>query len=105
MPPQIKFNPDLTELVPRSQLFASLGGEYPYEFEPTAYWTQLLANAGIAPDGTRVHDDAFGSPRSDSDASTLNEPEQAGSAPVAKTVVADADRLTPISAPTAPIAS
>lgn len=41
---KIRFNPELTELVPRGQLFESLGGEYPYEFEPTAYWTQLLAS-------------------------------------------------------------
>jgi hypothetical protein len=40
---KIRFNADLTELIPRSQLFTAFGGDYPYEFEPKAYWEQLCA--------------------------------------------------------------
>jgi hypothetical protein len=51
---KIRFNPTLTELIPKSQLHSDFGGDYPYEFEPKAYWDQLVANAHIAPDGTRT---------------------------------------------------
>ena len=73
---KMRFNPDLFELVPREQLDADFGGDYEYEFDHEAYWSQLIEyvkNAalneycqklttqqkidrvcGIAPDGTRV---------------------------------------------------
>ena len=39
---QIRFNPDLTELIPAEQLDADFGGEHPYEFEPEGYWSQIV---------------------------------------------------------------
>lgn len=39
---KMRFNPDLFELVPREQLDADFGGNYPYEFEPESYWIQLI---------------------------------------------------------------
>lgn len=42
---KIRFNPDLAELIPRSQLWTSFGGDYPYEFEPKSYWDQLVEYA------------------------------------------------------------
>ncbi|KAF8079230.1 CRAL/TRIO domain-containing protein [Lyophyllum atratum] len=53
---KMRFNPDLLELIPASQLDADFGGEYHYEFEPNSYWKQIVEACGIAPDGTRVHD-------------------------------------------------
>lgn len=69
---QMRFNPDLLELIPPSHLDSDFGGEFSYEFEPKSYWDQIVAQAtlfwlchitlsvlpfsacGIAPDGTRV---------------------------------------------------
>ena len=39
---KMRFNPDLSELVPREQLDADFGGDYEYEFDHEAYWNQLL---------------------------------------------------------------
>ena len=36
------FNPDLFELIPRSQLDADFGGEYEFEFEFETYWKQIV---------------------------------------------------------------
>jgi hypothetical protein len=44
---KIRFNPDLTELVPKSQLWMSFGGDYPYEFEPKSYWEQLVEYVSV----------------------------------------------------------
>ena len=71
---QMRFNPDLFELIPRSQLDADFGGEHTFAFDPESYWNQIVAfvfscyliiiklltfpfpfrACGIAPDGTRV---------------------------------------------------
>ncbi|KAI0299853.1 CRAL-TRIO domain-containing protein [Russula brevipes] len=51
---KMRFNPDLFELVPRQQLDADFGGDYEFEFDHEAYWSQLIEKCGIAPDGTRV---------------------------------------------------
>lgn len=51
---KMRFNPDLTELVPKEQLDAAFGGDFEYEFEPSSYWEQIVAACGIAEDGTRV---------------------------------------------------
>ncbi|KAH7915732.1 CRAL TRIO domain-containing protein [Hygrophoropsis aurantiaca] len=51
---KMRFNPDLFELIPRSQLDADFGGEFKYEFEPESYWEQIVGHCGIAPDGTRL---------------------------------------------------
>ncbi|KAH7924464.1 CRAL/TRIO domain-containing protein [Leucogyrophana mollusca] len=51
---KMRFNPDLFELIPRSQLDADFGGEFEYEFEPESYWKQIVEHCGIAPDGTRL---------------------------------------------------
>ncbi|KAH9070723.1 CRAL/TRIO domain-containing protein [Lactarius deliciosus] len=51
---KMRFNPDLFELVPREHLDADFGGEYRFEFDHEAYWSQLIEACGIAPDGTRV---------------------------------------------------
>lgn len=39
---QMRFNPDLFELVPRSQLDADFGGDYEFEFEFEKYWKQIV---------------------------------------------------------------
>ncbi|TFY54908.1 hypothetical protein EVJ58_g8578 [Rhodofomes roseus] len=52
---KMRFNPDLTELIPPSQLDADFGGDYEWEFEPKSYWEQIVEHCGIAPDGTRVN--------------------------------------------------
>ncbi|KAH8993951.1 CRAL/TRIO domain-containing protein [Lactarius akahatsu] len=51
---KMRFNPDLFELVPREHLDADFGGEYRFEFDHEAYWSQLIEACGIAPDGTRI---------------------------------------------------
>lgn len=38
----MRFNPDLLELIPASQLESEFGGEYEYEFDHEAYWKQLI---------------------------------------------------------------
>jgi hypothetical protein len=39
----MRFNPNLLELVPASQLDADIGGEFNYEFEPKSYWDQVVS--------------------------------------------------------------
>ena len=39
---QIRFNPDLLELIPADQLDAVFGGTFEYEFEPESYWSQIV---------------------------------------------------------------
>ncbi|KAF8167593.1 CRAL/TRIO domain-containing protein [Crassisporium funariophilum] len=51
---KMRFNPNLLELVPASQLDADFGGEHAYQFDSQSYWDQIVAACGIAPDGTRV---------------------------------------------------
>ncbi|KAG9098366.1 hypothetical protein FRC06_006485 [Ceratobasidium sp. 370] len=46
---KMRFNPNLPELVPVSQLDKDLGGEFPYEFEPVSYWEQIIS---LNPDGS-----------------------------------------------------
>ncbi|KAL4244199.1 CRAL-TRIO lipid binding domain superfamily protein [Abortiporus biennis] len=58
---KIRFNPDLTELIPKEQLDADLGGDYEFEFDPEEYWKQIVSVCGIAPDGTRVKTDSTSS--------------------------------------------
>ncbi|KAF9064027.1 CRAL-TRIO domain-containing protein [Rhodocollybia butyracea] len=53
---KMRFNPDLLELIPASQLEAEFGGEYEYEFDHESYWNQLIQTCGIAPDGTRTNE-------------------------------------------------
>ncbi|KAJ3821702.1 CRAL TRIO domain-containing protein [Lentinula raphanica] len=53
---KMRFNPDLLELIPSSQLEAEFGGEYEYEFDHEQYWQQIIETCGIAPDGTRVNE-------------------------------------------------
>ncbi|KAG9222181.1 hypothetical protein CCMSSC00406_0009006 [Pleurotus cornucopiae] len=53
---KMRFNPDLLELIPKSQLDADFGGDYNFEFEPKSYWRQIVEACGIASDGTRVSD-------------------------------------------------
>ena len=38
----MRFNPDLFELVPKSQLDADLGGDYNFEYDFESYWTQMV---------------------------------------------------------------
>ncbi|KAG8742616.1 hypothetical protein FRC10_001214 [Ceratobasidium sp. 414] len=40
---KMRFNPNLPELVPVSQLDKDLGGEFPFEFEPVSYWEQIIS--------------------------------------------------------------
>ncbi|KAF5323643.1 hypothetical protein D9758_017081 [Tetrapyrgos nigripes] len=51
---KMRFNPDLLELVPASQLEAEFGGEHDFEFVHEDYWKQIIETCGIEPDGTRV---------------------------------------------------
>ena len=39
----MRFNPDLSELIPQEQLDAAFGGEFEYEFEPVSYWEQIVS--------------------------------------------------------------
>ncbi|KAL0068462.1 hypothetical protein AAF712_004540 [Marasmius tenuissimus] len=51
---KMRFNPDLLELVPKSQLEAEFGGDHHYEFNHEDYWKQIIEACGIAEDGTRI---------------------------------------------------
>ncbi|KAF9236849.1 CRAL-TRIO domain-containing protein [Melanogaster broomeanus] len=51
---KMRFNPDLFELIPRSQLDADFDGDYEFEFSHESYWKQVIDHCGIAPDGTRL---------------------------------------------------
>ncbi|KAL4068961.1 CRAL-TRIO domain-containing protein [Scleroderma yunnanense] len=51
---QMRFNPNLADLIPESQLDAEFGGEYEFEFDHETYWKQIVEHCGIAEDGTRV---------------------------------------------------
>ncbi|KAF5312323.1 hypothetical protein D9619_002787 [Psilocybe cf. subviscida] len=51
---KMRFNPDLQELIPDSQLDADFGGEHAFEFDKDKYWDQIVAACGVKPDGTRV---------------------------------------------------
>ncbi|KAG2022536.1 hypothetical protein CC2G_000278 [Coprinopsis cinerea AmutBmut pab1-1] len=53
---KLRFNPNLTEIIPESQLDADFGGSYEFDFEPKCYWDQIIEICGIAPDGTRTRD-------------------------------------------------
>ncbi|KZV67482.1 CRAL/TRIO domain-containing protein [Peniophora sp. CONT] len=55
---KMRFNPDLFELVPKSQLDADLGGDYNFEYDFESYWSQMVEHCNIAPDGTRLNKDA-----------------------------------------------
>ena len=44
---QMRFNPDLSELIPKEQLDADFGGEYEFEFEPETYWEQIVVCVSI----------------------------------------------------------
>ena len=39
---QIRFNPNLLDLIPEEQLDADFGGKFEYEFEPVSYWEQIV---------------------------------------------------------------
>ncbi|KAF9535695.1 CRAL/TRIO domain-containing protein [Crepidotus variabilis] len=51
---KMRFNPDLLELIPASQLDAEFGGDNHFEFNSEKYWDQIVAACGVATDGTRV---------------------------------------------------
>ncbi|KAF7347093.1 CRAL/TRIO domain-containing protein [Mycena venus] len=51
---KMRFNPNLLELIDRSQLDADFGGDLMYEFEKDSYWEQIVRACGIAEDGTRI---------------------------------------------------
>ncbi|KAF5352581.1 hypothetical protein D9756_006118 [Leucocoprinus leucothites] len=51
---KMRFNPDLVELIPESQLDADFGGSYHFEFDPESYWNQIVTACNSAPDGTRI---------------------------------------------------
>ncbi|KAG7442225.1 CRAL/TRIO domain-containing protein [Guyanagaster necrorhizus] len=65
---KMRFNPNLLELIPASHLDADFGGEFPYEFEPHSYWSQIVAACRVAPDGTRAEGE------SESPSNTLSVP-------------------------------
>lgn len=39
---QMRFNPNLFELVPKEQLDADFGGDYEFEFNADDYWNQIV---------------------------------------------------------------
>lgn len=39
---QMRFNPDLLELIPPSHLDADFGGDFHYDFEPKSHWDQIV---------------------------------------------------------------
>lgn len=43
LPAQMRFNPDLLELIPKEHLDADFGGGYEFEFEPVSYWDQIVS--------------------------------------------------------------
>ncbi|KAG6329320.1 hypothetical protein ID866_9768 [Astraeus odoratus] len=51
---KMRFNPNLADLVPQSQLDSEFGGEFEFEFDHDVYWKQVVEHCGIAPDGTRL---------------------------------------------------
>jgi len=51
---KMRFNPDLFELVPRSQLDADFGGDYEFRFDFETYWNEIIDHCGITPDGARL---------------------------------------------------
>ncbi|TFK70077.1 CRAL/TRIO domain-containing protein [Pluteus cervinus] len=78
---KMRFNPELLELIPASQLDADFGGDYAYKFEAESYWDQIIETCGVAPDGTRVGnvDNTRGdwpSPRSSTTLSEVHTPEK-----------------------------
>jgi hypothetical protein len=50
---KIKFNPEMTDLMPRQQLDNEFGGEHNYQYDPRVYLPALCAFCGIKDDGTR----------------------------------------------------
>lgn len=51
---KMRFNPDLFDLVPKSQLDSDFGGDFDFEFDHEVYWKQIVDHCGIAEDGTRL---------------------------------------------------
>jgi len=51
---KMRFNPDLLELVPKSQLDSDFGGDFEFEYDHETYWKQIVDFCGIAEDGTRL---------------------------------------------------
>lgn len=51
---KIKFNPEMGEIVPASQLDTEFGGQYNYKFDHEVYWKTLIDQCYIAPDGSRL---------------------------------------------------
>ena len=43
----MRFNPDLTELIPKEQLDSAFGGDFEYEFEPVSYWEQIVSYVSL----------------------------------------------------------
>ena len=39
----MRFNPDLFDLIPRSQLDADFGGDHALAFDSQSYWDQIVA--------------------------------------------------------------
>ncbi|KAF9486437.1 CRAL/TRIO domain-containing protein [Pholiota conissans] len=67
---KMRFNPDLLELIPASQLDADFGGEHAYEFEPESYWNEIVAACGITKDGKRIDFPPPSTPESQSSETT-----------------------------------
>ncbi|KDN44836.1 hypothetical protein RSAG8_05309, partial [Rhizoctonia solani AG-8 WAC10335] len=53
---KMRFNPNLLELIPASQLDASIGGEFNFEFEPKSYWEQIISHCKLNADGSHRRD-------------------------------------------------
>jgi hypothetical protein len=55
----MRFNPDLFELIPKSQLDADFGGEHTYEFDAQSYWDQIVAYVNNAYSSRRLTSPTF----------------------------------------------
>lgn len=51
---KIRFNPEMTEIVPKEQLDSEFGGSYHYQFDHDIYWNTLIQHCYLSPDGGRV---------------------------------------------------
>lgn len=51
---KIRFNPEMTEIVPKEQLDSEFGGSYHYKFDHDIYWNTLIQHCYLSPDGGRV---------------------------------------------------
>ncbi|KAG0706607.1 CRAL TRIO domain-containing protein [Suillus ampliporus] len=90
---KMRFNPDLLELIPKSQLDSDFGGGFDFEFDHETYWKQIVDFCGIAEDGTRL-EGYFDGPKSVG----AQLPSQLSDTPMRSSADTEPDTATPSSA-------